>query len=121
MKKRKIAVLIGLFACALLALGLAACGHEHTWDGGEVTTPATCTEAGLTTYACTVCAATRTEPISATGHSYAKEWSSDNTHHWHEATCGHDVVSGRNEHFYEAGVCRLCGAPQPVTEGQIGK
>lgn len=148
MKKRKIAVLIGLFACALLALGLAACGHqhtygagwtydathhwheatcehtwekdgyaEHTWDSGEVTTPATCTEAGEKTYTCTVCSATKTEVIAATGHSYAKEWSSDNTHHWHEATCGHDVVSGRNEHFYEAGVCRLCGAPQPVTEG----
>lgn len=43
---------------------------EHTWDGGEVTTPATCTEAGLKTYTCTVCSATKTEVIAATGHSW---------------------------------------------------
>ena len=91
MKTRKMAVLIGLFACALLALGLAACQPEHqhtfseewafdathhwheatcehsgekgdyaehTWDGGTVTTAATCTEAGEKTYTCTVCSAT---------------------------------------------------------------
>ena len=34
MKTRKMAVLIGLFACALLALGLAACQpeHQHTFS-----------------------------------------------------------------------------------------
>ena len=148
MKKRKIAVLIGLFACALLALGLAACGHqhtygagwtydathhwheatcehtgekdgyaEHTWDGGEVTTPATCTEAGEKTYTCTVCSATKTEVIAATGHSYAEEWSSDNTHHWHAATCGHDLMEDYAEHVFESGVCTTCGCTQPVTEG----
>ena len=103
----------------------ATCGHseekrdyaEHSWNAGEVTTPATCETAGVAMYTCTVCDAEKEEPIPATGHSYAEEWTSDKTHHWHEATCGHDVVSGRNEHFYEAGVCRLCGAPQPVTEG----
>ena len=187
MKKRKIAVLIGLFACALCAAGLAACGHEHTyaeewttdathhwheatcehtgekdgyaehtWDGGTVTTAATCTEAGEKTYTCTVCSATKTEPIPATGHSwnggtvttaatcteagektytctvcsatkteviaatghtYAEEWSSDNTHHWHEATCGHDVKEDYAEHVFEKGVCITCGCTQPVTEG----
>ena len=147
MKKRKIAVLIGLFACALLALGLAGCEHEHTygagwtydathhwheatcehtgekdgyaehtWDGGTVTTAATCTEAGEKTYTCTVCSATKTEVIAATGHSYAKEWSSDNTHHWHAATCGHDVKEDYAEHVFEKGVCTTCGT-QPVTEG----
>ena len=44
---------------------------EHTWDGGTVTTAATCTEAGEKTYTCTVCSATKTEVIAATGHSYA--------------------------------------------------
>ena len=39
MKKRKIAVLIGLFACALLALGLAACGHQHTYAPTTGTPP----------------------------------------------------------------------------------
>ena len=77
---------------------------EHTWDSGTVTTAATCTEAGLTTYACTVCAATRTEPISATGHTFAEEWSSDNTHHWHEASCEHTgEKDGYAEHSWNAG------------------
>ena len=90
---------------------------EHTWNSGEITTPATCLEPGVKTYTCTVCDTTKTEPIDATGHSYSKEWKYDEAYHWHEATCGHEVVSDRNEHFYETGVCRLCGAPQPVTEG----
>ena len=134
MKKRKIAVLIGLFACALLALGLAACGHqhtygagwtydathhwheatcehseetegkaEHTWDGGTVTTAATCTEGGVMTYTCTVCDATKQETIPATGHTFAEEWSTDATHHWHAATCEHtDEKKDYAEHTFEA-------------------
>ena len=91
----------------------------HSWDDGEITTPATCLEPGVKTYTCTNegCGETKTEPIEATGHTFSSEWTYDETYHWHEATCGHDVVSGRNEHFYEAGECRICGAPQPVTEG----
>ncbi|MCD8376356.1 MAG: hypothetical protein LUD69_05385, partial [Oscillospiraceae bacterium] len=41
----------------------------HTWDEGEVTTAATCTTNGVMTYTCTVCDATYTEAISATGHT----------------------------------------------------
>ena len=43
--------------------------REHTWDGGTVTKPATCTEAGETTYTCTVCEKTRTEPITKLAHT----------------------------------------------------
>ena len=42
----------------------------HAWDDGEVTTPATCTTPGEKTYTCTVCSATKTEPVPATGHTY---------------------------------------------------
>ena len=89
----------------------------HVWDDGEVTTPAGCTSEGTTTYTCTVCSATKTEVIAATGHSYAGEWSSDNTHHWHAATCGHDLMEDYAEHVFEKGVCITCGCTQPVTEG----
>ena len=41
----------------------------HSWDGGAVTTAATCTAAGTKTFTCTRCGATRTEAIPATGHS----------------------------------------------------
>ena len=36
---------------------------NHTWDGGRETTPPTCGAAGETTFTCTVCGATKTEPI----------------------------------------------------------
>ena len=41
----------------------------HSWDNGAVTTPATCTTAGVKTLTCTVCSATKTEPVPATGHT----------------------------------------------------
>ena len=44
---------------------LAALGHD--WDSGVITTPATETETGVMTYTCSVCKATKTEVIPATG------------------------------------------------------
>ena len=41
----------------------------HSWNGGEVTKEATCTEAGEMTYTCTVCGETKTEAIGAKGHT----------------------------------------------------
>ena len=40
----------------------------HSWDEGEITTAPTCENAGVKTYTCTVCNATKTEAIDATGH-----------------------------------------------------
>ena len=41
----------------------------HSWDEGKITTAPTCEEAGVKTYTCTVCSATKTEAIDATGHT----------------------------------------------------
>ena len=41
----------------------------HSWDEGEITTAPTCENAGVKTYTCTVCKATKTEAIDATGHT----------------------------------------------------
>ena len=41
----------------------------HKWDEGEITTAPTCENAGVKTYTCTVCNATKTEAIDATGHT----------------------------------------------------
>ena len=41
----------------------------HSWDSGTMTTPPTCTEAGVKTYTCTRCGATSAESIPAAGHS----------------------------------------------------
>jgi len=41
----------------------------HSWDNGKITKKATCTAAGVKTFTCSVCAATKAEPIAATGHT----------------------------------------------------
>ena len=44
---------------------------EHNWDGGKVTTPATCTKPGVRTYTCqTDSAHTKTEEIPALEHQF---------------------------------------------------
>ena len=81
----------------------STCGHdvvsgkaEHTWNGGEVTKAATCGAAGEKTFTCTVCGATKTEEISATGEHTPVEVPAK------EATCteaGH--AAGKQ--------CSVCG------------
>ena len=65
------------------------CGKAgHTWDDGVVDPAATCGTAGIKTFTCTVCGATKTEEIPATG-----------------------------EHTYgEDGICTVCGAVKPAEE-----
>ena len=41
----------------------------HSWNEGKITTAPTCENAGVKTYTCTVCNATKTEAIDATGHA----------------------------------------------------
>lgn len=41
----------------------------HSWNEGEITTAPTCENAGVKTYTCTACNATKTEAIDATGHT----------------------------------------------------
>ena len=41
----------------------------HRWNEGKITTAPTCENAGVKTYTCTVCNATKTEAIDATGHT----------------------------------------------------
>ena len=68
----------------------------HSWNEGEITTAPTCENAGVKTYTCTVCNATKTKAINATGHTpvdVAKQ----------PATC--------TEAGHTAGVkCSVCGA-----------
>lgn len=67
---------------------------EHTWNDGEVTTPASCKK-GVKTFTCTVCGETKTEEIATTGeHSYGEEQTED-------ATCSEEGRKYR--------VCSICG------------
>ena len=68
----------------------------HSWDEGKITTAATCTEDGVMTYTCTVCNATKTEVIYATGHTSVEVAEQP-------ATC--------TEAGHKAGTkCSVCGA-----------
>ena len=77
---------------------------EHSWNEGEVTTPATCTTPGVKTLTCTACSATKTERIDATGHAWDTKWSKDNDHHWHKcknANC--TEIADQAEHRWNEG------------------
>ena len=67
---------------------------------------------------------TTDNPSSVTHeHTYSSSWTYDSTYHWHESTCGHDVISGKSEHTFKDEVtpatyesegytthtCTLCG------------
>ena len=42
-------------------------------------------------------------------HTYAKEWEYNNTYHWHASTCGHDIVSDKATHDFDANhICTIC-------------
>ena len=93
----------------------------HVWDNGKVTKQPTCITEGEKTYTCTVCSATKTESVNATGHSWKSEWTSDATHHWHDcanAICDVTDNSGKNGYAEHIGgtatctakaICEICG------------
>ena len=64
----------------------------HSWNDGEITKQPTENEAGVRLYTCTVCKATKTEPIAPLDHTHdwSSEWSKDDTYHWHDClnNCG---------------------------------
>lgn len=65
-------------------------------------------------------------------HSFADEWSTDGTHHWKAATCGHEAKSGYAEHTFgeyvsnndatteadgtKTRVCTVCERKETVTD-----
>ncbi|MCM1546726.1 MAG: hypothetical protein NC033_06825 [Clostridiales bacterium] len=46
---------------------------EHSYNDGEITAPATCTEEGVKTFTCTACGDTYTEDVPANGHTEGEE------------------------------------------------
>ena len=80
-------------ACSCKLAAADAVQAEHVWDEGEVTTPPTCTVAGVKTYTC-LCGATKTEEVEALGHTPGAE-----------ATCT------------EAQTCTVCSAELAAAKG----
>lgn len=73
--------------------------HSCTWDGGSVTTSATCSGDGVKTYTCTGCGKTKTETIPKTSHNYVTETT--------PATC---TEGGKTKTY-----CSICGNVQSET------
>ena len=71
-----------------LSSGKSIAKKTHTWDAGKVTKGATCSAAGVKTYTCTVCKATKTESIAATGHQHTE------LRNVKSATCGQEGYTG---------------------------
>ena len=91
----------------------AECGYvkpagQHSWNDGEVTTPATCTTDGVKTYTCKVCSETKTEPIKASGHSLTKV----------EAVAAICTEGGNNE-YYTCSVCKKVFKADKTTETTV--
>lgn len=75
--------------------GLVNDEAEHTFNDGEITTPATEETAGEKTLTCTVCGYVKTEAVAKLPHTFDTEnWENDATHHWHKATCEHSDEKG---------------------------
>ncbi len=81
---------------------------EHDWNSGVVTVQPTTTSEGARTYTCNTCGHTRAESIPVLDtheHAFSESWSSNETHHWHEATCEHTTEKKNyGEHEWNNGV-----------------
>ncbi|WP_051525747.1 hypothetical protein [Butyrivibrio proteoclasticus] len=92
MRRKSFVVLLTL----LLIFNCFACGHQHTFNSGEITTQPTCTSEGVKTYTCTECGKTKTEKIPMADHKYTPGEVIT------EATC---TQEGQRET-----TCSVCGA-----------
>lgn len=97
--------------CGQTRKELVSASADHVFDQqvaavDYLKSNATCTEAAVYYMSC-VCGlkgeATFTSG-TALGHSYSTEWSKNETHHWHAATCAHTgEVGSFAEHTWDAG------------------
>lgn len=105
----------------------------HTWDDGEVTTPATEDAEGVKTYTCTVCGETKTESIPKLDHVHnmteharveAACETEGNSAYWSCDKCGkyYSDAEGDNEIANNSWVIEALGhleALPPVTENVV--
>ena len=113
-------------------ISVAAC--EHVWGEWEITTEATCVDAGEKTRTCSACGETETEVIEATGvHTY-ETWTYVDEND-HEATCSVCGNVAKEAHTWDSGVvtvkptetengvrthtCHICGGTKEVVEEYV--
>ena len=104
--------------------------HECTAEGCDVTENSGKNGYGEHVYDndadtdCNTCGYIRTAEPPAHTHSWSEDWSTDNTHHWHECTAdGCDVTENSGKNGYGAHVytddadteCNTCGYKRTIT------
>ena len=98
-------------ACTVCGDKKDASNHAYTTEVENSRVEPTCEKDGKYTLAC-VCGATKDVAIGATGHKASKEWSSDDSKHWHVCENCNQAVDSKN-HSYDAVVT----APTCTKEG----
>ncbi|MGN0813079.1 MAG: leucine-rich repeat domain-containing protein, partial [Candidatus Coproplasma sp.] len=84
MKKKLLVVFLAIVSILACSIGLSACNKNESEDNG-----------------------------GTHSHTYANDWSYDETYHWHAATCEHtEMVSDKSGHSFDNGVCSVCGYAQ---------
>lgn len=76
----------------------------HSFNSWTSNNDATCLEDGTKSRTCSTCGKVETVTYinSKKGHSYSEDWTSDETNHWHAATCEHTTeISEKVKHNYE--------------------
>ncbi|MBO4666674.1 MAG: hypothetical protein J5666_00905 [Bacilli bacterium] len=97
---------------------IPALDHVHTYGDWIIDLAAQPDVDGSRHHVCSKCGYREDEVIPALDHvhTFEDDWTCDETYHWHEATCGHDLQADYGEHtpvaaatFYEDSVCSVCG------------
>ena len=117
--KRTIFVLIVVLS-VITAFALAGCedkdGCTHVWNDGEITTAATCTQAGVKTFTCTLCGETRTEVVGSSGHVASETFeNSDPEGHYHVCSVCGEKTDDVQAHAFEDG--EVIKQPSATEEG----
>ncbi|MEG9430210.1 MAG: leucine-rich repeat protein [Christensenellaceae bacterium] len=82
-----------------------AAGHNYQ---STIIAP-TCTENGYTTHTCVECGDSYIDTYTnPTGHSYESKWTYDGEFHWHNSSCGHELIKDKETHTFNGTACS-CG------------
>ena len=92
-------------------------GHDYT---SEIIQEQSCTDSEIVQYTCSDCGHSYNYVSKKpTGHSYSSDWTSDDSTHWHAATCGHDVTSDNAAHKFTSET--VVTYPTQTTDGLVEK
>ncbi len=89
---------------------------SHIWDEGVVAKAPTCTQPGEKTYTCTLCQATKTEPIDALGHEWGAWTSADENNHSRTCQTEGCGATETEAHNFVDGKCSECDCEEPKEE-----